>query len=356
MNRLNKILLVALLAQLALTVLVWRSSRPEAPQAPQPLLAGFDAGKVTKLVLHAEKGGDSGAAVTPPLELAKRGEAWVVASSFDYPAQPAPILELLGKLGGLTHTGPIASATARAKQLGVADDEYVRKVVATLEGKEVTLLLGKPVGSRQTAARLGGAAEIFAIGGLTPWAVSTNVTSYVATAYAEAPRDQISKVAVTRAGQTIELTKDAGQWKATIDGAPLTLAAGESLDQGVIDEVLGQVSLIELSQVAEAKAVTGAETALVSVWTQALEPAPGAGSASGAAPAAEQSAAPRWVLAAYERDGALAVQRRGATHAVMVEKSRLGTVLELAREKLVKKPSKPSAPTPTQPAGLPVPR
>lgn len=372
MNRLNKILLVVLLAQLALTALVWRSSTPEAPVPPRPLVAGFDATKVSKLVLHAEKSSAPGATSTPPLELVKRGEGWVVASSYDYPAQAAPILELLGKLGGLTHTGAIASSEARAKQLGVAEGDYQRKLVATLDGKEVTLLFGNPVGSRQTAVRLGGKSEIFAISGLSPWAVSTTLTTYVSTTYAEAPRDRVSKISIARAGQTLELVKDGAQWKASIDGTPLALAAGESLDQAVIDEVLGQVSQVELSSVADPKATPGTEKAVISVWTTAPEAAPGAtgAAAAGAAPAAGAgsgdaaasaaappsampvSAAPHWVLTLYEQEGKYLAQRRGASHAVMVETSRLGTAVELARAKLVKKESKAPGPAPTPAAPL----
>lgn len=378
MNRLNKILLVVLLAQLALTALVWRSSTPEAPEPPRPLVAGFDATKVTKLVLHADKSSAPGATTTPPLELVKRGEGWVVASSYDYPAQAAPILELLGKLGGLTHTGAIASSAARAKQLGVAEEDYQRKLVATLDGKEVTLLIGNPVGSRQTAVRLGGKSDIFAISGLSPWAVSTSLTTYVSTTYAEVPRDRVSKISIARAGQTLELVKDGAQWKASIDGTPLSLAAGESLDQAVIEEVLGQVSQVELSSVADPKVTLGNEKAVISVWTTAPEPAAGAagagaaaaagaGSAAGsggavagaAAPPASMpvSAAPHWVLAVYEQEGKYLAQRRGASHAVMVETSRLGTIVELGRAKLVKKESKAPglAPTPAAPGALPAP-
>lgn len=345
MNRLNKILLVVLLAQVALTALIWRSSTPEAPMQPRALVPGFDAAKVTKLVIHADKGATS-SSTPPPLELVKRGDGWVVASSFDYPAQAAPILELLGKLAGLTHTGAIASAAARAKQLGVGDEDYQRKVVATVDGKEVAVFLGNPVGNRLTAVRLGGASDIFAVSGLSPWAVSTSLTTYVSSAYAEASREQVSKISIARGGQTLELAKDGGQWKVSIDGSPVALAAGERLDQAVIDEVLGQVSQVELSSIADPKAATGSETAVLSVWTTAPEPAPGAAGGPGAgAPATPStSAAPLWALTVYPREGQYLVWRRGASHPVMVEKARLATVVELARDKLVKKESQGAAP------------
>lgn len=367
MNRLSKILLGVLVVQLAILAVVLSVSGEQRPSRPQPLLAGFDAAKVTRVQIFPAKDDQAGVTAqppTPPIDLVKRGESWVVASSHDYPALSTPITDLLSKLGGLTHAGAIARGAARAKQLGVADEDYQRKVVLTIGGKDVALLVGNPVGSRQTAVRLGSDAAVMAVSNLSPWAIDAQLRTWVTPTYAEVPRDQISQVLVQRDGQSVQLLKDGGQWKVQVDGAPVVPAAGEVVDQAVVDEVLGQVSNVELTAVADPKAAEGKVKATISVWTAAPAPAPGAdvpaaGSAAGAAagsgsaaaappaaPAVGSSAAPALVFTVVERAASFVVNKRGATHAVEVDGGRLRATVELSSAKLLKKESKPAAPAP----------
>lgn len=362
MNRVNKILLGALVAQLALLVLVWTSTGDSAPAKPQPVLAGFDVAKVTRLQVFPSKTDESGATASPPvtpLDLVKRGQDWVVASSHDYPARPGAVVELLGKLGGLTHAGTIARGAARAKQLEVADDDYQRKLVVTADGKDVTVLLGGPIGGRQTALRVSPGPEVVAVSGLSAWAVDPALRSWVSPTYGEVARERISQVLVQRDGQDLQVAKDGAQWKVSLGGAPVALAAGEVIDAAAIDEVLGQVSMVELTSVADKKLTEGKPLATISVWASDPTSTPAAGSPSrGAAPAgasaAGASVAPAMVLTVFEHQGNYVVERRGASHAVVVDGHRLRATVELSRAKLVKKESKPAAVAAPAPAGAPL--
>lgn len=377
MNRLNKILLVVLVVQIAIAVLVLSQGGGDKPARPQPLLAGFDAAKVTSLELSPAR--DPAAAPSPtdrPIALAKRGEGWVVTSSQDYPAQQTPVTELLTKLGGLLRAQPVASSVARHKQLGVADDAYERKVVLTLEGKPVTLYVGRPIGGRQTAVRLGDRPDVYAVSGLNSWSIDPQLRTWVDGAYASVAQGQIGKVLVQRPDGGLQLEHDGAQWKPlAVDGAPIKIAAGEAVEQAAIDEVLGQLSRVELVDVAPPAPPPEPALATITVWTKPAAPAP-ADPAAPAAPAApgtdpaapatppaapapapaaseasEVSSAPAFVLTVAAGPAGSSqywVRKQGDTRAVLVDESRLRATVELARDKVVKKPS--AAPAPAAPA------
>lgn len=404
MTRLNKILLALLAGQLVLAALVLSRGGPDAPVRAQPLLPGFDAAAVTRLQLFPELDPQTppaaGAAPQKPIDLVKRGDAWVVASAFDYPAQTAPITELLGKLGGLTRTSPIASQPARHKQLEVADAAYLRKVIVTAGGKDLVLFVGSAVGARQTAVRVGGTNDVFAVNNLTAWGIDPQLRPWVSTGYASLTKDEISQLQVQREGESVQLTRDGAAWK--LAGAPLP--AGEVLDAAVLDEVLGQVSQVELVDVGDPKRDAAKPKATITVWTQpkgegataspgasgapaAPGPAPATPAAPAAAPttpatpaapaaapttpaapapaspgAAAAPLAPALVLTVLEQDGKYWVRKQGESRAVLVDDARLRTTVELSRAKLVQKAPKPGAPpagaktlsAPMGPDGLPV--
>jgi hypothetical protein len=402
MSRLNKVLLALLAGQLLLAALVLSRGGPDAPVRPQPLLPGFDAAAVMRLQLFPAL--DPQAAATPaprPIDLVKRGDAWVVASAFDYPAQTTPITELLGKLGGLTRTSPVAEQPARHKQLEVADASYQRKVVITAGGKDLTLYVGGAIGARQTAVRVGGTGAVYAVNGLTAWGIDTQLRTWVTTSYASLTKDEISQLQVQREGESVQLSRDGATWK--LAGAPIP--AGEELDTAIVDEVLGQVSQVELVDIGDPKRDASRPTATITVWTQPKEQAataspaapaaapaapgatPGATPAVPAAPAATSAtaaapgtspaaaapagaaaaapagaaapAAPALVLTVLEQDGKYWVMKQGETRAVLVDDARLRTTVELARANLVKKVAKPvaapppGAPAAPGPAGIP---
>ncbi|MBK7535239.1 MAG: DUF4340 domain-containing protein [Myxococcales bacterium] len=283
MNRLNKILSGLLAVQLAITGLVMSSTGGVTPPRPAPVLPGLDVAKVTRLQVFPSSGDQRGVTASPPVgavDLVKRGEGWVLSSGHDYPAESTPINELLSKLAGLTHTGPIARSAARAKQLGVAEEDYQRKVVLTVDGKEHALLVGEAVGGRQTAVRLGAVPEVMAVSGLSAWAIDPQVRTWVKPVYSEVARDQLSQVLVQRDGDSVELTKDGGQWKLTSAGAPVTLGTGEVLDVQAVEEVLGQVSRVELTSIGDPKLAGSKALATISVWTTPPKSAEGAGSAT----------------------------------------------------------------------------
>src|SRR5688572_462599 len=161
LTKTNKILLALLAIQVLLAgyVLVVRSDENVVLQE-EPLLAGFDAAAVTKLQIHA--GGK-----TKPIELVKRGADWVIASHFDYPADPIKVEAALSPIAKLAAAEPVATSASRHKQLRVAEAEFDRKLVVTAGGTETTIFVGGPAGLRRNAVRLGSDERVYGVAGIS---------------------------------------------------------------------------------------------------------------------------------------------------------------------------------------------
>ncbi len=316
LTKFHKILLGLLGVQILLAVLLL-SRGGDAPAAKeQPLLPGFDVAKVTRIQVFS--GADK------PIDLAKRGSGWVVASSFDYPAAPAKIDGLLAPLAKVAAAEPIATQAARHKQLKVADSEFERKLVITADGKDITLFVGAPAGLRRNALRIGGHDEVYAVRELSPYSAPAEPHMWVDQHYLAIPKDEIAKVQVKRGDATIELTHaDDGKWTATWDGGPI-----DPVDSDAIDHLVEQVATVDLLSPADPKR----DTAKATTISIELKTKPGV------------SGAPV-VIDAIQDANSFWIHQRAFDRAVDVDKSRL-EIATVERAKLVKAPPAPAPPAP----------
>lgn len=345
LTRTHKILLAMLAVQLALIAVMAGRSGHDAPLKERPLLAGFDAGTVTRLQIFTPK-------ADQPIDLVKRGASWVMASHFDYPVDEARITELLTPVARMAAAAPITSQASRHAQLGVADADYQRKVVITAGGKDLTVWVGQPAGLRRNAVRLGADQRVYAVAGVTATAANNEARHWARPRYIDIPREQVAKVSIQRASGTLSIAKRAAppppappgsappppapdEWEVALDGAPVTLAAGETLNLGGIDAVIDAATAIELSAPADPKRDAAHPTATITV-----ERAAGA-------------ATPATTTIDLIADGeSYWVHERGAAHAVMVDKAQVSDLIDANRDKLVEKPTQPAATAGTMP-GLP---
>jgi len=347
LTRFHKVLIALLVVQLVLVVVVLSRGNDAAALKEHPLLAGFDAAKVTRVQVFAK-------ADAKPVDLVKRDAAWVLASSFDYPVDAAKLTDLLTPVAKLSAAAPIATQTGRHKQLKVADAEFERKLVITSAGKDVTLYLGGPAGARRTAVRISGDDNVYGVTGLSSGAVSGEPRSWVDPVYAKVPVEEISKVLVQREAGGVALTHelppppaDAGSgsaaappppaadhWSAAIGDAPIALAAGETIDEQAISRIAAQAATIDLTAPADPKRSASTPTATITIERTSTGKA---------------TAAP--VVIDVIADGASYwVHDRSQPRAALVDKSRLDDLLGATRDKLVKKPP-PPPPSPSAGAG-----
>jgi hypothetical protein len=357
LTRFHKILIGLLAVQLLLVVIVMSRGDDASALKERPLLAGFDAAKVTRLQVFSGKD-------AKPVDLVKRDASWVVASAFDYPADQAKISDALSPIAKLAAAEPMATQAGRHKQLHVADTDFERKLVITVAGKDVTLYIGSPAGARRAAVRIGGDDKVFAVAGISAAAVGSEPRQWVDTSYVKIAQGEIAKVIVQRDGQgdgkTVEFARpaqppaaagsgsgsDTGagsgsaatpsppadeHWKVAVGGAPITLGAGESLDDEAVGRLVGEVATIDLSAPADPKRDASKPTATVTIERKATG-----------------TATPAPTILDVIADGSSYwVHDRSLSRAVLVDKARLDNVLGAERDKLIKKP--PPPPTATSP-------
>ncbi|MEO7732620.1 MAG: DUF4340 domain-containing protein, partial [Kofleriaceae bacterium] len=283
LTRFHKILIALLAIQLVLVVIVLTRSNDNVVLKEHPVVAGFDAAKVTRLQVFAAQGAGK------PIDLVKRDAGWVVASSFDYPVDAARITDALGPIGKASAAAPIATQTARHKQLHVADGDFERKLVMTVNGKDVTLYLGTPAGARRTAVRISGSDDVFGVTGLAPGAFSSEPSAWVDPTYLKVALDEVAKIAIQReAAAAVVLTAPPapsaaagsgsaapavpGHWTATVAGAPIALAAGESIDDAAIQRIVSDAATIMLSAPADPRRDAAKPTATITIERKAGAP------------------------------------------------------------------------------------
>jgi hypothetical protein len=368
LTRFHKILLALLAAQIVLVILVVSRGDDSAALKAHPILAGFDAAKVTRLQVFAGKD-------ARPLDLAKRDAGWVLASGFDYPVDQAKVTDALAPLAKLTAAAPTATQAARHKQLHVADADFERKLVITQDGKDTTLYIGGSAGLRRVAVRIGGSDDVFGVTGISAAAVGSEPRQWVDPGYVKLSRDDIAKLVVARDGKTVELARSAPpppagsgsgagsaagsgagsaagsgagsaappgppaaeHWSVTVGGAPITLAAGESIDEATIDRLVGQAGTIDLSSPGDPKRDASRPTATLTIERKA---------------SGTSTPAPAPTILDVVADGtSYWVHDRSLPRAVLVDKARLDDVLGVDRDKLVKKPPPPPPPAATPGAG-----
>ena len=342
LTRFHKILIGLLVLQLALVAVMFlRGGKPELTK-DTPLFAGLDPAKVTRVRLFAA------GAEKPGVDLVKKGADWVVASHSDYPADAAKVKGLLDPLAKIAAGEPIATSASRHKQLRVADRDFDRKIVLDVEGAgEKTLVIGNPVGARRTALRVGGDA-VYAASEVSFFVAEP--AGFVSTKYVDIPKAEVERLAIQRGLQMIEIWRSAPPapapagagsgsagagagsgsgsaapatppWNVAIDGTPLKLAPGESLDTDEIDRIAGQVAAIDLRTPGDPKRDASKPTATISLHRKGAE---------------------QPIVLAVVADGeSYWIHQQGHKHAIVVDKGKLDDVVKIERDKLVQKPEPP---------------
>ena len=331
MTRLNKFLIGLAIAQVALAIFVVARSGGSVELAQTPVLAGFDAAQVTRLQVF-ENGSDKG------IDLVKKASGWVLASKWDYPVDSSKIDAAIGPLAKLTAGDPLATSAVKHKQLKVADNDFEKKVVITAGGKDTTLFVGA-TRSRRTALRIGGDDRVLGATGVPVGALSSVPRDWVFPSYSDIPRDDIDKIEIVRGATKLELdrtvaaTPAAGSgsgsgsgsaapprtWRVAIDGTPVVLAAGETLDTYMIDTIVSDVAQIT-AEPADPKLDASKPAATITVTKKDGKTV---------------------VFDVVENGPTYWIKQRGVERATQLDKSRFESVMAADRSKLVQKPEPP---------------
>lgn len=250
MSRINKILAVVLAVQVVLILVMWRSGSGHSLAKLEPL-TDIDAAAVTRLEIYDRLESPGDKAPEPAIVLAKKGDGWVLASHYDYPADKTKVGDFIDKLAKMQSRGPVTTRVERHRQLGVAKDHYERKLVVHSGDKAVTIYLGTSAGRGKTAVRLDGSDGTHGVAGITAYAAATEARSWVDAKYFENPDKPIAEVSVENAAGHFELKKKDGAWKHMAGDAPVVAPAGKELDASAVTSMVNQLGTLWLAEPAD---------------------------------------------------------------------------------------------------------
>lgn len=375
MNKLNRILLGVLGLQILLVLFVFLRGDETGVGTLEPLLAGVDGAKVERVRIfdrtaksaagtpgEEEDGGAQGKGDKPAIDMVKKGDAWVLASHFDYQIEAQKVTDLLDKIEGLRSRAPIAAGKARQKQLEVADDSYQRKVVITAGGKDTSFYVGSSAGQRQTSVRLAGSDSIHGVMGLTAQGVGARPSNWVDAGYVDVPTDRVVSFDVVNGKGSFRFERSGDTWQVTADGQPVKPAAGMELNKGEIDKLINRATKVNLAEPADPKRAIDKPLATVTLHLkpeQAAEQEQGAGADAGAQESTAESAGEERVIeiAGSDKKDRNYVREKGRAQAALVDALSITDIVELSRDRLTqkiddKKPAEGEQPMEGLPPGL----
>ncbi len=233
MTRTTTVLLGALGVQALLAVATWWP-RDSGTVEAAPLVE-LEADAVTRVIVEGP--GDD----AEPLELVKEGEAWSIASSVGYPAQPDKVQDLIHQLLDIEVRRPVATKAVNHDTLNVGAKEWGKKVQLETGDASVEIVIGAASG-RASYVRIAGEDEVYAARDLSEWSIKDRPTSYWDAEVVSLDVDSATAVTIAkRDGTVIELASGDGGW--LFEGE---VPEGEMIDPDKIDRLASAACKLRL--------------------------------------------------------------------------------------------------------------
>jgi len=232
MNRTNQILAVVLAVQIVLVaVAFW--PRPASVAGGESLLAGLEAEQIAQLTISDATG--------KYIKLAKGAGDWVLPEADNYPCQANKVPEFLEKIVALDTNRLVTQTPASHKRLGVADDDFQRKIELELtDGTTRQLYLGSSPSYGVSHVRADGQNEVY-LASLSASEAGVFASNWIDTLYFSVTQDQIVALMLENDNGRFEFEKDdAGTW--TMKG----LAADETLNQNNVTGLVNRIASLRM--------------------------------------------------------------------------------------------------------------
>jgi hypothetical protein len=210
--RRGTIALAALLVIQTGALLVRARGHDAAPAAAEkaPLFPGLTLDQVARVRI-ADRGGQA-------VELARKGEGWVVASAGDYPAKKDAVERFLSKLVGLESTGVAATSEASHAAFEVAEALFQRDVrlFDGAGGEKARLFLGRQ-GAGGAFVRRAGAATVHRTAESLVWQAAVQPLPFIDTQLVKLDAKKAKGLTISRGKAPVAvLEKDeGGAWRAS---------------------------------------------------------------------------------------------------------------------------------------------
>jgi hypothetical protein len=250
-------LLVVLLLQLLVAGgLLLRRNPLAGSRSDTPLLNADAIKNADQLVIDskpasAAKSEASGGGSEPTrVVLRKKDGAWVLADSFDVPADTSKVNSLLTRLGGLKRGLPIATSEAALKRFKVVDSDFERRLVLSAGGKSIeTVYLGSSPGLRKSDARTADERAVYAVD-LPTYELPTDFAAWVSGDLIRTDLSKLAEVDVADGGRdTLQLVRQKGTDKQPDSWNDPALKGDQRIDSAHAESLLQQVADVRVDGV-----------------------------------------------------------------------------------------------------------
>jgi hypothetical protein len=232
MSRTNQILAAVLAVQIMLiAVAFWPRSATVA--GGESLFAGLEVEQIAQLTISDATG--------KQIKFAKETGNWVLSEADGYPCQANKVPEFLEKIVALKTNRLVTQTPASHKRLGVADDDFQRKIELELtDGTSHQLYLGTSPSYGAAHVRADGRDEVY-LASMSASDAGVNASNWIDTLYFSVTQDQIVALTLENANGRFEFEKDeAGAWTMT------DLAADETLSENNVNSLASRVSSLRM--------------------------------------------------------------------------------------------------------------
>jgi len=231
-NLRNRFLLGVFAVQaIVLVALFW----PEPPPpTPEQLFAGLERDQIVQVTLSDSTG--------RRVQLARGPEGCTFPDADGYPCKLDKMLSFLDKIVALKSEKLVSQTAASHRRLSVADDEFGRLIELELtDGTSRKLFLGTSPRLRSVHVRAVGQSAVYLATTISTTDAAVRAISWTESRYLSVPRDDVVAITLNNAQGRFEFERDgAGEWD--MEG----LAAGETVDQAVLNGILSRVSALSM--------------------------------------------------------------------------------------------------------------
>lgn len=234
MKRHQQILAGVLVLQILLVVVVFWP-KPASTGVGKPLFTGVALDDIVSLTIADDQG--------HRIAMEKQGEAWVVPGAGDYPVQSAAVTATLSKTLQLETGTVVARTLASHKQLKVAENNFVRRVIfETSDERAYILYLGSSPSYGATHVRLEGQDETYLTRSISSYDLNATANSWVKTEYVSISPQEVTAMTVENANGALNFVKDGDAW--TLED----LDDDEEADAGQINTLVNRATTVRLTQ------------------------------------------------------------------------------------------------------------
>lgn len=235
MKRQHQILAGVLLVQILVSALVFWP-KPASTGTGEAVFPDLAADDVVMLRITDDTGNE--------IVLQRSDEGWVLSDAGDYPALEGTVTQILEKIAGLQTGSLVTRSDTSHKQLQVAEDEFVRRLLLeTADGDTHTLYLGSAPRYTATHFRVAGEADTYLTTDLSTWELNVQPNQWIDTAYTQIDQEAVISVVLENGQGTFTLVRDENGENWTL----ADLAADEQIATSSTNAVVRNVTNMTLS-------------------------------------------------------------------------------------------------------------